>query len=197
MSETDRAPAAGRQRPAPRAGAVPRPLAERLYRLSSLFGLLGVVALAVLFSPQRHGEVLFLTGENLANVVRAVSEIGIIAVGMTLVVLMLSQRRACQTEERQPKHSLQQISVHLFRLFCGIWLIKEAVNRLPDQLGIGRHMPALIRTFATSFCTGFAVLIHLSFKLSSLGTENCLLESFKGSGPQKSFARKICHSSQG
>lgn len=87
MSETDTAPAADRQVPQPPAGSAPRRLAERLYRLSSLFGLLAVLVLAVVFSPQRHGEVLFLTGENLANVVRAVAEIGIIAVGMTLVVL--------------------------------------------------------------------------------------------------------------
>ena len=35
-----------------------------------------------------NGEILFISADNLANVVRAVSEIGIIAVGMTFVILI-------------------------------------------------------------------------------------------------------------
>jgi len=53
-----------------------------------MFGLVAVFAFAVAFSPSRNGELLFLSSENLFNVVRAVSEIGIIAVGMTFVVLI-------------------------------------------------------------------------------------------------------------
>jgi ribose transport system permease protein len=58
------------------------------FRFQSLFGLLAVFIAAIVFSPVRGGEVLFLTTENLANVVRSVSEIGIIAVGMTFVILV-------------------------------------------------------------------------------------------------------------
>jgi ribose transport system permease protein len=42
----------------------------------------------VLASPQRGGEIIFLSLSNLGNVVRAVSEIGIIAIGMTFVILI-------------------------------------------------------------------------------------------------------------
>jgi ribose transport system permease protein len=58
------------------------------FRFQSLFGLLVVFVAAIVFSPVRGGEVLFLTTENLANIVRSVSEIGIIAVGMTFVILV-------------------------------------------------------------------------------------------------------------
>ncbi|HEY3470499.1 MAG TPA: ABC transporter permease [Amycolatopsis sp.] len=59
-----------------------------LFRFQSLFGLVLVLAAAIAFSPSRDGELLFLDSENLFNVVRAISEIGIIAVGMTFVVLI-------------------------------------------------------------------------------------------------------------
>ncbi|MGA3539906.1 ABC transporter permease [Micromonosporaceae bacterium DT194] len=63
-------------------------LVERLFAVQSLFALLLVFVLAVVVSPRRDGEIIFLSTENLGNVVRAVSEIGIIAVGMTFVVLL-------------------------------------------------------------------------------------------------------------
>ena len=77
--------------PAADAGPAParRPdLLAVLFRFQSVLGLVAVFAAAVLFSPRRGGEVLFLTSENLFNVVRAVAEIGIIAVGMTFVILV-------------------------------------------------------------------------------------------------------------
>ncbi|RJK96387.1 ABC transporter permease [Vallicoccus soli] len=61
---------------------------DLVFRLQSLFGLLLVFAAAVVFSPRRNGEVLFLDPTNIANVVRATSVIGIIAVGMTFVILV-------------------------------------------------------------------------------------------------------------
>lgn len=59
-----------------------------IFRFQSLFGLVAVFIAAIVFSPSRNGELLFLTSDNLFNVVRAVSEIGIIAVGMTFVILI-------------------------------------------------------------------------------------------------------------
>lgn len=61
---------------------------EVIFRFQSLFGLVAVFIAAIVFSPSRNGELLFLTSDNLFNVVRAVSEIGIIAVGMTFVILI-------------------------------------------------------------------------------------------------------------
>ncbi|KEI43255.1 ABC transporter permease [Saccharopolyspora rectivirgula] len=61
---------------------------ETLFRFQSFFGLLAVFAAAVVFSPRADGRVLFLTPDNLFNIVRAVSEIGIIAIGLTFVILI-------------------------------------------------------------------------------------------------------------
>jgi ribose transport system permease protein len=59
-----------------------------VFRFQSLFGLVAVFIAAIVFSPSRDGELLFLSSGNLFNVVRAMSEIGIIAVGMTFVILI-------------------------------------------------------------------------------------------------------------
>ena len=59
-----------------------------LVRFQSVLGLIVVFAGAIVFSPMRDGEIIFLSGENLTNIVRAVSEIGIIAVGMSMVILV-------------------------------------------------------------------------------------------------------------
>lgn len=62
--------------------------ADLFFRFQSIFGLLVVVIAAIVTSPTRRGEVVFLTTENLTNVLRSVSEIGIISVGMTFVILI-------------------------------------------------------------------------------------------------------------
>src|SRR4051794_768711 len=58
-----------------------------LVRFQSLIGLVVVVLGGIVFSPRRHGEILFLAPDNIANIVRAVSETGIIAIGMTFVII--------------------------------------------------------------------------------------------------------------
>jgi ribose transport system permease protein len=65
-----------------------RAVVDTLFRFQSLFGLVAVFLIAIAVSPRRNGEIVFLTSGNLANIVRAVSEIGIIAVGMTFVILI-------------------------------------------------------------------------------------------------------------
>ncbi|MEV0085807.1 ABC transporter permease [Saccharopolyspora sp. NPDC003752] len=59
-----------------------------LFRFQSFFGLVAVFLAAVVFSPRNDGQILFLTSDNLFNIVRAVSEIGIIAIGLTFVILI-------------------------------------------------------------------------------------------------------------
>src|SRR3984957_10551974 len=56
-------------------------------RFQSVIGLVLVAIGGVIFSPRRHGSILFLAPDNIANIVRAVSETGIIAVGMTFVII--------------------------------------------------------------------------------------------------------------
>ena len=58
-----------------------------LLRFQSAFGLAAVVVLSAALSPIRDGHVVFLYPQNLLNVLRFASENGIIAVGMTLVIL--------------------------------------------------------------------------------------------------------------
>ncbi|GAA5170385.1 MULTISPECIES: ABC transporter permease [Amycolatopsis] len=59
-----------------------------VFRFQSLFGLVVVFLAAVVYSPSKNGQLLFLDSGNLFNVVRSISEIGILAVGMTLVILI-------------------------------------------------------------------------------------------------------------
>ncbi|TDD86314.1 ABC transporter permease [Saccharopolyspora karakumensis] len=61
---------------------------ETLFKFQSFFGLVAVFIAAVIFSPRNDGQILFLSSDNLFNIVRAVSEIGIIAIGLTFVILI-------------------------------------------------------------------------------------------------------------
>ncbi|MEV0701564.1 ABC transporter permease [Saccharopolyspora sp. NPDC050389] len=72
------------------AAAAPRraSVVATLFRFQSFFGLVAVFLAAVIFSPRNDGQILFLTSDNLFNIVRAVSEIGIIAIGLTFVILI-------------------------------------------------------------------------------------------------------------
>jgi ribose transport system permease protein len=79
----------GQEPPAPPAGGRRRfVIPERFFTLQSYLALVLVFIASVVLSPRRGGTILFLESDNLLNIVRAVSEIGIIAVGMTLVILI-------------------------------------------------------------------------------------------------------------
>ena len=56
-------------------------------RFQSVIGLILVLIGGVVFSPMRHGQILFLSPDNIANIIRAISETGIIALGMTFVII--------------------------------------------------------------------------------------------------------------
>jgi len=58
-----------------------------LLRFQSLFGLIVILVVSAILSPERNGENVFLEPRNLLNIVRFASEPGIIAIGMTLVIL--------------------------------------------------------------------------------------------------------------
>lgn len=66
----------------------PRGHLRRLLELQSFAGLVGVVLIAILLSPRdRHHTIVFLEPGNLTDIVRQVSEIGVIALAMTFVIL--------------------------------------------------------------------------------------------------------------
>ena len=79
--------------PASRGGAPsapPAPGSTRrldLWRYASLAGLAAVVGLAVVFSPVRGGRIVFLDLGNLTDILRQVAEKGILAAGMTPVII--------------------------------------------------------------------------------------------------------------
>ena len=62
-------------------------LGQSLMRFQSLFGLAAILILSAILSPIRNGGLVFLAPDNLLSIVRFASENGIIAVGMTLVIL--------------------------------------------------------------------------------------------------------------
>jgi ribose transport system permease protein len=59
----------------------------KLGRFKPFVGLFAVFALACVFSPVRRGELIFLDAGNLTDILRQISEKGILAVGMTFVIL--------------------------------------------------------------------------------------------------------------
>lgn len=61
---------------------------SKIARAAAWIALLLVIIAAVVFSPRRGGDIVFLRPNNLLNVVRAISENGIIAIGMTFVILL-------------------------------------------------------------------------------------------------------------
>ena len=83
----DTGTAAVDQTPPPAAPARRRDPLALVVRFQSLIGLVLVAIGGIVFSPRRHGEILFLAPDNMANIVRAVSETGIIAIGMTFVII--------------------------------------------------------------------------------------------------------------
>ena len=58
-----------------------------LVRFQSLLGLVIVIVAGIAFSPRRHGHILFLQTDNIANIIRSISETGILALGMTFVII--------------------------------------------------------------------------------------------------------------
>ncbi|MEE9431103.1 MAG: ABC transporter permease [Melioribacteraceae bacterium] len=56
--------------------------------IKPVLGVLGLLILSTIFSPvSSKGTIIFLKLDNLSNILRQVSEIGIISIGMTLVII--------------------------------------------------------------------------------------------------------------
>ncbi|HML21605.1 MAG TPA: ABC transporter permease [Aggregatilinea sp.] len=59
-----------------------------IFRFQSFFGLIIVFILAIVYSPVRNGDNIFMSERNLSNVARDVAETGILATGQLLVILI-------------------------------------------------------------------------------------------------------------
>ncbi len=120
MTQTAREPVAAPMR------ARLDPLAVAV-RFQSVIGLIVVTLGGVIFSPRRHGMILFLQPDNIANIVRAVSETGIIAVGMTFVIITagidlsvaLLSLSSVLTATLMTTSSLSLVPTLLFVVLCG------------------------------------------------------------------------------
>jgi ribose transport system permease protein len=65
-----------------------RRLIRRLRKFQSIAGLVGIILIAIFASPHdRDGAIIFLEPGNLTDIVRQMSEIGVIALAMTFVIL--------------------------------------------------------------------------------------------------------------
>ncbi len=60
-----------------------------IFRFQSFFGLFVIILLAILFSPIRNDQRIFLSERNISNVTRDVSETGVLAVGQLLAILVV------------------------------------------------------------------------------------------------------------
>lgn len=65
----------------------PKTIWDFILRFQSYFGLIAIVIVATFLSPVRDGQNIFLDPRNILNIIRFASENGIIAIGMTLVIL--------------------------------------------------------------------------------------------------------------
>lgn len=79
---SDQAPTTGH--PTRRPSSLNLPL---LLRFQSYLGLIILLVISAIISPHRNGRNVFLDHRNLLNIIRFASENGIIAIGMTLVIL--------------------------------------------------------------------------------------------------------------
>jgi ribose transport system permease protein len=86
MNEPSTAAAASPQAK-PQTPAVRRDPLAIVVRFQSVIGLVLVIIGGIVFSPVRHGQLIFLSPDNIANIIRAISETGIIALGMTFVII--------------------------------------------------------------------------------------------------------------
>jgi ribose transport system permease protein len=90
---TGQTPGAGAQEtvPSPPASSGGTPPGRRwrdsILRFAGIFGLVAVLILAIITSPVRGGHIVFVDPGNLADILRQVSEKGILAVGMTAVII--------------------------------------------------------------------------------------------------------------
>src|SRR6202023_3243450 len=82
------APARGADDQAPPSGTPPaRRTPRRWPRITSLLALAAVIVLALVSSPVRNGRLVFLDVGNLTDILRQVAEKGILAAGMTPVII--------------------------------------------------------------------------------------------------------------
>jgi ribose transport system permease protein len=84
MTETTKEDPGNAVKPASAAARDPLAL---IVRFQSIIGLVLVLIGGIVFSPVRHGQLIFLSPDNIANIIRAISETGIIALGMTFVII--------------------------------------------------------------------------------------------------------------
>ncbi len=122
-------------------------------RLSGVIGLLAVVTLAVVFSPVRHGRPVFLDVGNLTDILRQVAEKGILAAGMTPVIISagidLSVGSVLALSATLAGWLLMQGSLGLWPTLVVVIAVGAACGLLNGLVVARWRLPAFIATLAT------------------------------------------------
>ena len=159
---------------------------KRLFKSLRIFlGLFVLFILCVVFSPlSSSGKIIFLKAENLANILRQVSEIGIISVGMTLVILVggidLSVGSVLALSAMLTAFSIMDWQLGMFLMLIvamGSGLIAGFVNGL--IVTIGRIQPFVVTLAMMISARGLALLISDNTSRNIGYGEGAAPESFK------------------
>jgi len=153
--------------------------------LRVFLGLFVLFILCIIFSPvSSSGTVIFLKAENLTNILRQVSEIGIISVGMTLVILVggidLSVGSVLALSAMLTAFSLMDWQLGIFLMLIvavGGGLLAGFLNGL--TVTIGRIQPFVVTLAMMISARGMALLISNNTSRNIGYGENAAPESFK------------------
>jgi len=157
-----------------------------LVRFQGYFGLLIVFVLGVIFSPSRDGVNLFVDLNNQMNILRYVSVTGIIAVGMTLVILTgeidLSVGSLLAFVATLTAFLLTATSIGTLGSFVLILLAGALLGLVNGTVTTGLRIPSFVVTLAMmSFARGLARLLFGGVAITLLAT------SQGGNAPESAF----------
>jgi ribose transport system permease protein len=134
-----------------------------VFRFQFLFGLIIVVVLAIVISPVRDDAILFLSQRNLSNVARDVSETGILAVGMLLVIIIggidLSVGSVVALAATGGAYLLMRDQVPAYAAIGLILVLGLAIGWWNGWVSERFHVPSFVTTLAMmSIARGLAVI---------------------------------------
>jgi ribose transport system permease protein len=159
---------------------------EGLLRFQGYLGLLVVFIIGAIFSPVRDNSNLFLDVTNQMNILRYVAETGIIAIGMTLVILVgeidLSVGAVLGFVATLTAFLLTGAGFGTFLTFVAVIAAGALLGLLNGSVTTGFRIPSFVVTLAMmSFARGLARLLFGGVAIPLLAV------SQGGSAPQDAF----------
>jgi ribose transport system permease protein len=167
-------------------------LLHNVLRFQGYLGLIIVLAIGAIFSPTKDGVNLFLDLPNQMNVLRYVAETGIIAVGMTMVILIgeidLSVGSLLALVATLTAFLLARAGVPTVPTILLALLVGAAVGCANGAIITGLHIPSFVTTLAMmTFARG---LVRVAFGGLAIPL---LPHSLGGAAPESAFffAQKV------